>query len=100
MQKRTRLQLAKIHSHVIGNITPLIISHIHYGVGGVKSVGGGGINRKHLGHFHRDSVEVSILKTDTRYGMCQFESSSDVLFTTMNHFESSKFLHVTFFGDS
>ena len=44
-QKRTRLWLAKIHSRVIWNITPPIISHIQYGVGGVKSAGGGGRKR-------------------------------------------------------
>ena len=31
-QKRTRLWMAKIHSHLSWNIALLIISHIHYGV--------------------------------------------------------------------
>ena len=44
-QKRTRLWLAKIHSRVSWNITPLIISHILYGVRG-SQIKGGGINRK------------------------------------------------------
>ena len=34
VQKWTRLWLAKIHSRLSYNITPLIISHIHYGGGG------------------------------------------------------------------
>ena len=52
-QKLTRLWLAKIHSRVSWNITPLSISH--YGVGGgrrgFKLVGMGEVNRKDLWNF-------------------------------------------------
>ena len=73
-QKRTRLWLAKIHSRVSWNITPLIISHIHYGVGGVKSVGGGGgINRKNPKKFPINQNGI-------------FESKCTSLIVTMLHF--------------
>ena len=48
-QKRTLFWLAKTHTHVRQNITPPIMSHIHYGVAGVgagEKLNQWGVNRK------------------------------------------------------
>ena len=82
-EREEKSLLAKIHSRVSYNITPLVISHTHYSAGGgglnVESVGGGRVNRKHPNcnfgepeRKHRSERKLQtlvdrILQTSTKY---------------------------------